>query len=56
MENWDVVYVVNAREYVSEKFRGVVEACGGQQEFERMWITERVDGDVVRGFARLGVL
>lgn len=56
MANWDVVYVVNARDFVREKLGIVVQACGGQQVFEEMWITDRVDRDVVSAFVGLGVL
>ena len=56
MTNWDVVYVINAREFVAEKLKLAIDACGGQQAFEQQWITDRVDQDVVRSFAGLGVL
>lgn len=56
MANWDVVYVVNARDFVRQNLGAAVQACGGQQEFERLWITDRVDRDVVRAFAELNVL
>lgn len=56
MANWDVVYVINVRDFVAEKLRSAMEACGGQQAFEQQWITDRVDQDVVKGFINLGVL
>ncbi|KAK5092272.1 hypothetical protein LTR70_001919 [Exophiala xenobiotica] len=56
MTNWDVVYVVNARNFVAEKLRQTVEACGGQQAFEQQWITGTIDQDVLRSFANLGIL
>lgn len=56
LANWDVVYIVNAREFVAEKLRNVVQACGGQEAFERTWITDRVDTDVVKAFVSLGIL
>ena len=56
MANWDVVYVVNARDFVREKLGVAVQACGGQQVFEQEWITDRVDRDVVAAFVGLGVL
>lgn len=56
LANWDVVYVVNARDFVREQLGIVVQTCGGQQAFEESWITDRVDRDVVRAFAELHVL
>lgn len=56
MTNWDVVYIINAREYVADKMRSAIESCGGQQMFEQKWITDRVDKDVVASFAALGIL
>jgi len=56
MTNWDVVYVINARDFVAEKLRHAIEACGGQQAFEQQWVTGTIDQDVLRSFANLGIL
>ena len=56
MANWDVAYVVNAREFVRERLGAAIQACGGQQRFEELWITDRVDRDVVKAFIELNVL
>ena len=56
LANWDVVYVINARDFVAEKLRSAIQACGGQEAFERTWITDRVDADVVKAFVGLGIL
>ncbi|KAJ9658574.1 hypothetical protein H2198_003592 [Neophaeococcomyces mojaviensis] len=54
--NWDPVYVMNAKEFVTEGLKQTIEACGGQQAFEQQWIIDSVDQDVVRSFAALGIL
>lgn len=54
--NWDPVYVINARDFVAKGLRQAVQECGGQQAFEQQWIADRIDQDVVRAFAALGVL
>lgn len=56
MANWDVVYIVNARDFVRQNLGAAVQACGGQQAFEVSWITDRVDRDVVKAFVGLNIL
>ncbi|KAK5942595.1 hypothetical protein PMZ80_005160 [Knufia obscura] len=56
MTNWEVVYVINARDFVAEKLRHAIQACGGQQAFEQQWVTGTIDQDVLRSFANLGIL
>lgn len=56
LANWDVVYIVNAREFVAEKLRSMIQACGGQEVFEKAWVRDRIDTDVVKAFASLGIL
>lgn len=56
MTNWEVVYVINTREFVAERLKHAIQNCGGQEAFQQQWITERIDQDVVKGFANLGLL
>lgn len=56
MTNWDVVYVINTRDFVLQKFQTAMRSCGGQEAFVQQWITDRVDQEVVKGFASLELL
>ena len=51
----DPVHRLDVRDFVRERLQRSVEACGGQEAFQREWLVD-VDTDVVRGFGRLGVL
>lgn len=53
--NWDVAYVINAREFVAEKLKVVIQKCGGQDAFASQWINGVVDEDIVKSFAQLGL-
>jgi hypothetical protein len=55
VSNRDPIYGVNIRQFIAMKLRGLVELAGGQDVFEREWLS-RVDGAVVKAFIDLGVL
>ncbi|MCJ1418138.1 hypothetical protein MMC32_004483 [Xylographa parallela] len=51
----DPVHRFDVRDFVRERLQRCVEACGGQEAFQREWLVD-VDADVVRSFGQLGVL
>jgi hypothetical protein len=55
VSNRDPIYGVNIRHFIAVKLRVLVELAGGQEVFEREWLS-RVDGAVVKAFVELGIL
>ena len=51
----DPVHRVNVKDFVRQRLRAVIGACGGEEIFSRDWLGN-VDKDVVAGFGTLGVL
>ena len=49
----DPVHTVHTYEFVKERLAGVVQFCGGEQEFEKSWAVN-VDKDVLLGFQTVG--
>lgn len=56
LTNWDLVYVINIRDFVSQKLQTAMQSYGGSEAFAQQWIADRVDQDVVKGFANLNLL
>jgi hypothetical protein len=55
ISNNDPIYVVNIREFVAERLRGVIERAGGVQVFQDEWVG-RCDEAVVKAFVGLNLL
>lgn len=51
----DPIHRLNIRDFIRERLQRVIEACGGQDAFQRDWLVN-VDADVVRSFGELGVM
>ncbi|MCJ1388710.1 hypothetical protein MMC18_001559 [Xylographa bjoerkii] len=51
----DPIHRVDVRDFVRARLQRSIEACGGQEAFQRDWLVD-VDVDVVRSFGQLGIL
>lgn len=51
----DVVHTVSLPAFVKQGLEGVVQACGGEEAFQKEWLVN-VDRDVLQGFLGLGVM
>jgi len=51
----DPIHRLNIKDFIRERLQRVIEACGGQDAFQRDWLVN-VDMDVVRSFGELGVM
>ena len=51
----DPVHRIDIRDYVREKLGLAVEARGGMEAFQRVWV-QNVDQDVLNGFSALGIV
>ena len=51
----DPVHRIDVKAFVREVLEEVVRGCGGQEVFANEWVVN-VDGEVVKGFAQLGIL
>ena len=51
----DPVHRLNIKDFIRERLQRAIEACGGQEPFQREWLVN-VDADVVRSFGDLGIL
>jgi hypothetical protein len=54
-ESSDVVHQINIRDFIREQLRAVINACGGEQQFQAEWLAN-VDRDVLTAFGALGIL
>lgn len=51
----DPIHKLDLKGFVRDMLKATVEACGGRESFERMWLVN-VDAEVVRAFGALGVV
>ena len=51
----DPIHRLHIKGFIRERLQRAIEACGGQEGFQREWLVN-VDADVVRSFGELGVL
>lgn len=54
-ESSDVVHQINIRDFIGERLRSVINACGGEQRFQAEWLAN-VDREVLAAFGALGIL
>ena len=51
----DPIHRFNIKDLIRERFQRAIEACGGQEPFQREWLVN-VDADIVRSFKKLKIL
>jgi hypothetical protein len=54
-DNSDVVHRVNIRDFIKEQLQLVIQACGGERQFQEEWLVN-VDREVLSAFGSLGIL
>ncbi|KAM3420367.1 hypothetical protein BST61_g3648 [Cercospora zeina] len=51
----DEVHTVNLPQFIQHYLQKTIEACGGQEQFQEVWLVN-VDKEVVKSFGELGVM